>query len=149
VRRAQQGREREEDTQTQDRGHGSDRGDRRVRLRRSYDLGQRSSLHAWLQTVYPGPFVGRGLLRRQRDWPQVHEAARRLPRLGQRPLRTRCRQRQPGLRIAIVASTRGLLYTLARLMGDVNAVKKGTVGKRIARRTVGKATGRWLGWLFR
>jgi hypothetical protein len=41
VRRAQQGREREEDTQTQDRGHGSDRGDRRVRLRRSYDLGQR------------------------------------------------------------------------------------------------------------
>jgi hypothetical protein len=48
-----------------------------------------------------------------------------------------------------VATTRGLLYTLARLMGDVNAVKKGTVGKRIARRTVGKATGRWLGWLFR
>jgi hypothetical protein len=48
-----------------------------------------------------------------------------------------------------MATTRGLLYTLARLMGDVNAVKKGTVGKRIARRTVGKATGRWLGWLFR
>jgi hypothetical protein len=48
-----------------------------------------------------------------------------------------------------VATTRGLLYTLARLMGDVNAVKRGTVGKRIARRTIGKATGRWLGWLFR
>jgi hypothetical protein len=52
-------------------------------------------------------------------------------------------------RTRFVATTRGLLYTLARLMRDVTAVKKGTVGKRIARRTVGKATGRWLGWLFR
>jgi hypothetical protein len=38
-------------------------------------------------------------------------------------------------------TTRGLLYTLARLMGDVSAVKKGTVGKRVGRRVVGKATG--------
>jgi hypothetical protein len=48
-----------------------------------------------------------------------------------------------------VATTRGILYTLARLMGDVNAVKKGTVGKRIGRRLVGKMTGRGIGRLFR
>ena len=46
-------------------------------------------------------------------------------------------------------SIRGLLYTVAKLMGDVNAVKKGTVGKRVARRTVGKATGRTMRKLFR
>lgn len=32
------------------------------------------------------------------------------------------------------------LYALARLLGDVNAVRKGPVGKRIARRAAGKAT---------
>jgi hypothetical protein len=36
------------------------------------------------------------------------------------------------------------LYKIARIMGDVNAVKKGKVGKRIARRAAGKATGRTL-----
>jgi len=44
---------------------------------------------------------------------------------------------------------RSLLYKLARVMGDVNAVKKGTVHKRVARRAAGKATGRGLGRLFR
>jgi len=39
---------------------------------------------------------------------------------------------------------RSALYTMARLMGDVNAVKKGKVGKRVARRAAGKATGRTL-----
>lgn len=39
---------------------------------------------------------------------------------------------------------RSALYTIARLMGDVNAVKKGKVGKRVARRAAGKATGRTL-----
>lgn len=48
-----------------------------------------------------------------------------------------------------MASTRGILYTLARLMGDVNAVKKGRVGTRVGRRLAGKATGRWLGRLFK
>jgi hypothetical protein len=48
-----------------------------------------------------------------------------------------------------MATTRGLLYTLARLMGDVSAVRKGTVGKRIGRRIVGKMTGRSIGRLFR
>ena len=36
------------------------------------------------------------------------------------------------------------MYKVVRLMGDVNAVKKGKVGKRIARRAAGKATGRTL-----
>jgi len=44
---------------------------------------------------------------------------------------------------------RNALYTLARLMGDANAVKKGNVGKRIVRRAAGKATGRSLGKLFK
>jgi len=39
---------------------------------------------------------------------------------------------------------RSALYAIARLMGDASAVKKGRVGKRIARRAAGKATGRTL-----
>lgn len=44
---------------------------------------------------------------------------------------------------------RSFLYWLARFMGDVNAVKRGKVGKRICRRVAGKITGRALGMLFR
>jgi len=44
---------------------------------------------------------------------------------------------------------RSSLYKVARLMGDVNAVKKGKVGRRIARRGAGKVTGRGLGKLFK
>lgn len=44
---------------------------------------------------------------------------------------------------------RNLLYKLARIMGDVNAVKKGKVGRRVGRRAAGKATGRGLGKLFK
>jgi len=39
---------------------------------------------------------------------------------------------------------RNALYKVARIMGDVNAVKRGKVGKRVARRAAGKATGRTL-----
>jgi hypothetical protein len=46
-------------------------------------------------------------------------------------------------------SIRSWLYLIARLMGDVNAVQKGRVGKRIGRRLAGKVTGRALGRLFR
>jgi len=45
--------------------------------------------------------------------------------------------------------TRGTLYLLARLLGDVQAVKSGRVGRRVARRVVGRATGRGIGRLFR
>jgi hypothetical protein len=44
---------------------------------------------------------------------------------------------------------RGFLYGLARFLGDVNAVKKGKVGRRIGRRIAGKATGRALGRIFK
>jgi hypothetical protein len=43
-----------------------------------------------------------------------------------------------------IGKTRGFLYKAARILGDVNAVKKGKVGKRVARRAAGKATGRTL-----
>ena len=49
----------------------------------------------------------------------------------------------------IMAGFRGLLYTLAKLMGDYNAVKKGKVGRRVGRRVAGKATGKAMGKLFK
>ena len=48
-----------------------------------------------------------------------------------------------------VNRTRGLLYWLARLLGDVNAVNKGRVGRRVARRVAGRVAGTGLGKLFR
>lgn len=48
-----------------------------------------------------------------------------------------------------MAGFRGLLYQLARILGDVNAVKKGKVGRRVGRRVAGKATGKGLGKLFK
>jgi hypothetical protein len=44
---------------------------------------------------------------------------------------------------------RSFLYALARLLGDLGAVRRGTVGKRIARRVVGRGLGRVLWRLFR
>lgn len=37
---------------------------------------------------------------------------------------------------------RSLLYWLARLLGDVNAVRRGRIGQRIVRRVAGKAASR-------
>jgi len=48
-----------------------------------------------------------------------------------------------------ISSSRGWLYKLAKLLGDVNAVKKGKVGKRIARRAAGKAAGKGFGKIFK
>ncbi len=48
-----------------------------------------------------------------------------------------------------LSAFRGFLYKLARILGDAQAVKKGRVGKRIARRVAGKLTGRGLGKLFK
>jgi len=48
-----------------------------------------------------------------------------------------------------MSAFRSLLYKLARLLGDVQAVRKGKIGKRIARRAAGKATGRGLGKVFK
>lgn len=43
---------------------------------------------------------------------------------------------------------RSFLYSLAALLGDVNAVRHGRVGRRIGRRIYGKATGRLARRLF-
>lgn len=48
-----------------------------------------------------------------------------------------------------ISQARSVLYGLAKLLGDVSAIKKGTVGKRIARRAAGKATGKMLGKFFK
>jgi hypothetical protein len=48
-----------------------------------------------------------------------------------------------------ISSTRGFLYALARFLGDVQAVRRGTMGQRVLRRAAGRATGRGLGRLFR
>lgn len=47
-----------------------------------------------------------------------------------------------------IGKSRGFLYKLAKFLGDVNAVKRGTVGKRVARRMTGKATGKAMRKLF-
>jgi hypothetical protein len=50
-----------------------------------------------------------------------------------------------------LTTTRSLLYALARLLGDVEAAKRGpeALGKRILRRALGKATGRAMSRFFR
>lgn len=44
---------------------------------------------------------------------------------------------------------RGLLYFLAKILGDVGALKKGKVGRRAGRRIAGKGTGKILRKLFK
>ena len=48
-----------------------------------------------------------------------------------------------------INKTRSLLYLLGRVLGDANAVQKGRVGQRIARRAAGRAAGIGLGKLFK
>lgn len=48
-----------------------------------------------------------------------------------------------------IGKIRSFLYLLARILGDVNAIKRGRIGKRIGRRATGKLTGRILSRLFR
>lgn len=50
-----------------------------------------------------------------------------------------------------IHKTRGLLYRIARLLGDVQAISSGNpqkVAKRAARRVTGRATGRAMRKLF-
>lgn len=44
---------------------------------------------------------------------------------------------------------RSVLYTVAKMLGDINAVSKGRVGQRAGRRVAGRAVGRGLGRLFK
>ena len=51
-----------------------------------------------------------------------------------------------------INKTRGLLYKLAKLLGDISAVssnKPGKVTKRVTRRATGKVTGRVFRKLFK
>ena len=48
-----------------------------------------------------------------------------------------------------INKSRGFLYQLARILGDVQAVKTGRVGRRVGRRVTGRATGRAMRKLFR
>lgn len=43
-----------------------------------------------------------------------------------------------------LSKTRSILYKTARLLGDVDAVKKGKAGKRAKNRVLGKLTGKIL-----
>ena len=56
----------------------------------------------------------------------------------------RLHQSLRNLEIMAISKIRGLFYFLARILGDVSAVKKGTVGKRVLRRGAGMVTGRFL-----
>ena len=44
---------------------------------------------------------------------------------------------------------RSFLYFVAKLLGDINGVKRGRVPRRIARRVAGKLTGQLLGKIFK
>lgn len=48
-----------------------------------------------------------------------------------------------------IPKTRSYLYRIARLLGDIEAVRRGRVGRRIGRRITGRATGRALRKLFK
>ena len=48
-----------------------------------------------------------------------------------------------------LSSFRSLLYRLARLLGDVNALEKDKAPQRVERRIAGRFMGRILGKLFR
>lgn len=43
---------------------------------------------------------------------------------------------------------RSVLYSSAKLLGDLNAIEKNKVPRRITRRIAGKITGRILGKIF-
>ena len=46
-------------------------------------------------------------------------------------------------------NTRSYLYWLARLLGDITAIRKNKVGRRIGRRTAGRISKKYINRLFR
>lgn len=44
---------------------------------------------------------------------------------------------------------RSFLYALARLLGDIQAVQKGTIAKRLERRIAGRVVGKLMGRIGR
>jgi len=56
------------------------------------------------------------------------------------------------VRILSINKTRGILYQIAKLLGDVSAITSGSpkkMAKRVGRRTTGKATGRAMRKVFK
>ena len=41
-----------------------------------------------------------------------------------------------------IGKTRSVLYKSAKILGDINSIKRSTVGKRVTGRVVGKVSGR-------
>ena len=48
-----------------------------------------------------------------------------------------------------IGAIRSLLYGAARILGDVQAVRRGRIGERIQRRLLGKLFGRASGFLVK
>lgn len=48
-----------------------------------------------------------------------------------------------------IGKIRSILYATAKILGDVNAIKKGKITERVERRVAGKITGRIFGKIFR
>ncbi|MFQ5680227.1 MAG: hypothetical protein ACE5HP_12320 [Gemmatimonadota bacterium] len=44
---------------------------------------------------------------------------------------------------------RSLLYAIARFLGDLQAARRGTIGKRLVRRAAGRSVGRLLRRILR
>lgn len=48
-----------------------------------------------------------------------------------------------------INNIRSFFYKTSKYLGDVNAVQKGTIGKRIIRRAAGKTTGKLMKKIFK
>ncbi|MEA4926328.1 MAG: hypothetical protein VB084_13580 [Syntrophomonadaceae bacterium] len=48
-----------------------------------------------------------------------------------------------------ISKTRGILYLIAKILGDISAVKNQTVGKRVVRRVAGRVSGKMMGKFFK
>ncbi len=48
-----------------------------------------------------------------------------------------------------INNIRSFFYKTLKYLGDVNAVQKGTIGKRIMRRAAGKTTGKLMKKIFK
>lgn len=48
-----------------------------------------------------------------------------------------------------IGKLRSWLYWLAKILGDVNAVRRGRIGQRLHNRIVGRLSGRLLGRLWK
>jgi hypothetical protein len=48
-----------------------------------------------------------------------------------------------------INKVRSVLYLIARILGDVNAIQKGKIEQRIGRRVLGKVFGRLIRSIFK